>query len=146
MIRDMIAEDRAVFLEMAGKFYSSGAVDHAVDRSIYEASFDAAVGESPLIRAFMIEDGGRPVGFALVAFYFATEVAGLVVLIEDLYLDETCRGKGLGSKFMQFIEQEYPEAKRFHLEVAKDNTRAIDLYEKLGYKELGYVQMVKEVQ
>jgi len=43
------------------------------------------------------------------------------------------------------MEKEYPAAKRFHLEVAKENTRAIDLYKKLGYEVLGYVQMVKNI-
>jgi ribosomal protein S18 acetylase RimI-like enzyme len=46
---------------------------------------------------------------------------------------------------MQFMEQEYPSAKRFRLEVSKENTRAIELYRKLGYEVLEYVQMVKDV-
>jgi len=146
MIRDIKQEDRAIFLEMAEKFYSSPAVSHKIDRHIYETTFDAAISNPSLIRAFIIEDNGMPVGFALVSFYFATEAGGLAVVLEDLYLDETCRGKGLGSKFMQFIEQEYPSAKRFHLEVAKENTRAIDLYTKLGYEVLEYVQMIKEIR
>jgi len=41
--------------------------------------------------------------------------------------------------------KEYPAAKRFHLEVAEENTRAIGLYKKLGYEVLDYVQMVKNV-
>jgi ribosomal protein S18 acetylase RimI-like enzyme len=46
---------------------------------------------------------------------------------------------------MQFIEREYPSAKRFRLEVSKDNTRAVGLYRSLGYEVLEYVQMVKDV-
>jgi ribosomal protein S18 acetylase RimI-like enzyme len=46
---------------------------------------------------------------------------------------------------MQFMEDEYPSAKRFHLEVAEENTRAIELYKKLGYEILEYVQMIKEI-
>ena len=143
MIRDIRQEDKPVFLEMAKKFYSSKAVEHEIDRHIYETAFDTAVSNPSLIRAFIIEDNGISAGFAFVSFYFATEVGGLVVVLEDLYLDESCRGKGLGSKFIEFIEQEYPLAKRFHLEVAKENTRAIDLYRKLGYDVLEYVQMIK---
>jgi ribosomal protein S18 acetylase RimI-like enzyme len=79
------------------------------------------------------------------SFSFATEVGGLVVLLEDLYISEERRGKGLGHKFMQFIEQEYPLAKRFRLEVTKENTQAIDLYGKLGFEVLEYVQMVKNI-
>ena len=144
MIRDMTQEDKRVFLEMAEKFYSSKAVTHKVDRPIYETTFNTAMSKSPLLRALIVEDEEKPVGFGFLSFYYATEVGGLVVLLEDLYIDEAGRGKGLGSQFMQFVEQEYPSAKRFHLEVTKENKRAIDLYCKLGYKVLDYVQMVKE--
>jgi ribosomal protein S18 acetylase RimI-like enzyme len=145
MIRDITQEDRAVFLSMAQSFYSSDAVAHNVESHILEAVFDAAINKSPYIRALIIEDENNPVGFALLSFSFATEVGGMVVQLEDLYISDICRGKGLGSKFMAFMEQEYPSAKRFRLEVAKDNKGAIDLYGRLGYELLEYVQMVKDV-
>jgi len=145
MIRDIKQEDRAIFLKMAKTFYSSSAVSHDIDISILEKDFDTALVKSPYVRALIIENEGQAVGFALLAFTYSTEAGGLSVLLEDLYLDEICRGKGLGSKFMQFMEQEYPEAKRFRLEVTKNNTRAIELYEKLGYEVIEYVQMVKDI-
>ena len=145
MIRDMVREDKEAFMAMGREFYSSGAVAQGVDERIIETTFETAVSRPELLRAYMIEDGGKPVGFGLLSFYYATEVGGLVVVLEDLYLDKTCRGKGLGTKFLQFMEQGYPEAKRFHLEVTKENTRAIDLYKKQGYELLEYVQMVKDV-
>jgi len=145
MIRDITQEDKTEFLKMAAEFYSSKAVAHNVDRHILETIFNTAVNKSPFIRALIIADNGVPVGFALVSFSYATEVGGLAVLLEDLYISEACRGKGFGSETMQFLEQEYPLAKRFRLEVAKENKKAIDLYRKLGYAVLDYVQMVKDV-
>ncbi|MCL2868805.1 MAG: GNAT family N-acetyltransferase [Candidatus Bathyarchaeota archaeon] len=145
MIRDIAQEDKTVFLEMAEEFYSSKAVVHNVDRSVLETIFKVAVSNSPYFRALIIEDRGVSVGFALLSFSFATEVGGPVVLLEDLYIRDECRGKGLGCKFMQFMEHEYPLVKRFRLEVAKENKRAIDLYCKLGFEVLEYVQMVKNI-
>jgi len=138
-------EDKAVFMAMAKDFYSSKAVAHDIDVEIIETTFNTAINEPHQLRAFIIEDDGAPVGFALTSFYYATEVGGIVVLLEDIYLDETCRGKGFGSKFMEFMEKEFPTAKRFRLEVAEENTRAIGLYKKLGYEVLEYVQMVKDI-
>ena len=145
MIRDITQEDKTVFLEMMETFYSSDAVSHKVSRQILEAAFTAAVGKSPFLRALILEDNGIPVGFGLLSFSYSTEAGGLVVLLEDLYLSEACRGKGMGSKFMQFMEQEYPSAKRFRLEVTKENKKAISLYQKLGYKTLDYIQMAKDI-
>ena len=146
MIRDIRPEDKTVFLKMAEEFYSSTAVEHKIDRRLLEITFDAAIGKSPYVRALILEDDALPVGFALLSLSHATEVGGLSVLLEDLYISEVCRGKGLGSRFMQFMEQEYPEARRFRLEVAKENEKAIALYRRLGYRTLGYVQMVKDMQ
>jgi ribosomal protein S18 acetylase RimI-like enzyme len=145
MIRDIRQEDKRVFLEMTKKFYSSKAVAHNLDNHILETTFDTAVSKSPFIRALIIEDNETPVGFAVLTFSYATEVGGTVVLLEDLYVSETCRGKGVGSKFMQFMEHEYSSAKRFRLEVKKENKKAIELYCKLGYKILDYVQMIKDI-
>ena len=145
MIREINPDDKALFMEMAETFYSSKAVAHKVDSRVLETVFNTAVSKSPFIRALIIEDGELPVGFALLSFSYATEVGGLVVLLEDLYISEKCRGKGLGSKVMRFMEREYPLAKRFRLEVTKENEKAIDLYRRLGYRTLEYVQMVKDI-
>ena len=145
MIRDITPNDRSIFLEMTERLYSSNAVTHKVGSHIFEETFHAAVNNSPFIRAYIIEDDEKPVGYALLSFSFATEVGGLVVLLEDLYISDSCRGKGLGSQFMKFLEEEYPLVKRFRLEVTKENKKAMDLYSKLGYRVLDYVQMVKDI-
>ena len=145
MIRDFTMDDKGTFLEMAVRFYSSDAVSHHVGEDVLGATFDAAAGESPFIRGLMIEDEGRPVGFGLLAFSFATEIGGTVVLLEDLYIDDTCRGKGLGGAFFEYLWSEYPDAKRFRLEVTGTNIKAQQLYERLGFEVLPYVQMVKEI-
>ena len=145
MIRNMNNDDKAVFFEMMKDFYSSKAVTHNIDASVMEATFNAAINEPHLLRGFIIEDSGTPAGFALISFCYATEVGGLAVLLEDIYLSKACRGKGLGSKFIGYIEKEYPKAKRFYLEVTKENTRAIDLYKKHGYEIHEYVQMAKNI-
>ena len=145
MIREAVQEDRASFLAMAEEFYSSKAVAHNIDSRLIEATFDAALSKPHLVRVFIIENGMTPAGFAIVSFSYATEVGGLVVILEDLYIGNSCRGMGLGSEFMLFLEQEYQTAKRFRLEVRKENVKAIELYSRLGYSLLEYVQMVKDI-
>lgn len=144
-MRDLLPDDRKVFLSMVKSFYLSTAVAHNVDSRNFEKTFEAALSQSPFIRAFMIEDKGVPAGYAILSFTHSNEAGGMVVLIEELYISETCRGKGLGRKFFEFLEQEYPLAKRFRLEVRKTNKKAMALYDGLGYNVLDYVQMVKDI-
>lgn len=144
MIRDLRSDDRNAFLSMVKDFYSSDAVAHSVDPQNFEATFAAAMEKSPFLRALMMEEKGKPAGYALLSFTYSNEAGGLVVLIEEVYLSEACRGMGYGRKFFEFLEQEYPSAKRFRLEARKENENAIRLYQRLGYEVLDYLQMVKD--
>ncbi|NLV86039.1 MAG: GNAT family N-acetyltransferase [Clostridiales bacterium] len=145
MFRDLQERDKDVFLSMVKSFYSSEAVSSPVEPENFEATFKAAMDKSPFMRALMIEHEGKPVGYGLLSFTYSNEVGGMVVLAEELYITEAYRGKGYGREFFAFIEREYPKARRFRLEVMQGNTKAIRLYEKLGYKPLEYRQMVKNI-
>jgi ribosomal protein S18 acetylase RimI-like enzyme len=145
MIRDAVSEDKQVFLSMVGEFYSSSAVMKPIDPENFETTFAAAMNKSPFIRILMIENEEKPIGYALLSLTYSNEAGGIVVLIEEVQIDKAYRGGGHGSEFFRFLEQEYPDAQRFRLEVAADNTKAIDLYRRLGYRVFDYVQMVKDV-
>lgn len=143
-IRDMVPEDKDAFLSMVHMFYQSPAVEGAVDERHFETTFYAALSQSPYIRILMLEDRGQRVGYAQLSFTYSNEAGGLAVLIEELYISRACRGRGMGHAFFAFLEQEYPNAKRFRLEVHSDNVRAIRLYRSLGYSTLRYKQMIKD--
>ena len=64
--------------------------------------------------------------------------------LDELYFKPEYRGKGYGTQAFAWVEQEYPDAKRFRLEATYSNERAISLYRKLGYEELNYCQMIKD--
>ncbi|MEL7625209.1 MAG: GNAT family N-acetyltransferase [Clostridiales bacterium] len=144
MIRDLLPKDKELFIAMAKEFYASAAVAHNVDVRNFAITFNAAMANSPFIRALIIEAEQKPAGYALLSFTYSNEAGGMVVLIEELYINKALRGKGLASEFFNFLEQEYPLAKRFRLEVRQDNKKAISLYQKLGYQSLDYVQMIKD--
>jgi len=145
MFRNLQSRDRDIFLSMARDFYLSSAVAHKVDFKNFEITFAAATDQSPFMRVLIIEDQEKPVGYALLSFTYSNEAGGMVVLIEELYISEACRGNGYGRRFFEFLEKEYPSAKRFRLEVRKDNEGAIRLYKRLGYNILDYQQMVKDI-
>ncbi len=146
MIRDVKQTDKEIFLKMMKEFYSSPAVDHEVNPQNFETTFEAAMNKSPFMRALILEVEGEAAGFGLLSFTYSNEAGGMVVLIEELYINEAHRSQGLGKKYFEFVEKEYPSAKRFRLEVMQDNRKAIDLYKRIGYDILEYTQMIRDFE
>ncbi len=142
-IRDFTHTDQETFCRLAQEFYSGGAVLHHVDPANFAATFAQCLCQSPLVRGLLLEHEGQLAGYALLGFTHSNEAGGLVVLLEELYILPALRGAGLGQQFFAWVENEYPEAARLRLEVAPENEGAIRLYERLGFRPLGYLQMIK---
>ena len=141
--RDITAADREIVIPMVVDFYHTDAVDHEVPAEIMERSFAAAADPAePLLRGVLVCDGEEVVGYVYMTFCYSAEVGGRCVFIEEIFLKEEHRGKGYGKQIMAWMETEYPEVRRFRLEVTQVNKSAIALYEGSGYQYLRYDQMV----
>ena len=66
-------------------------------------------------------------------------------MFEELYLSEHTRGKGYGSQFINAMFEKFKGARRFRLEVTKENKDALRLYKRLGFDYIGYDQMIKDI-
>jgi ribosomal protein S18 acetylase RimI-like enzyme len=68
---------------------------------------------------------------------FSTFAAQPAINIHDLFVQKAYRGKGVGRKLMNAIIEEARQRKcsRLTLEVRKDNCRAQQLYQSLGFDE-----------
>ena len=141
--RDITSADRDIVIPMVVDFYHADAVDHEVPVEIMERAFAAAADPAePLLRGVLVCDGEDVVGYVYLTFCYSAEVGGRCLFIEEIFLKEQFRGRGYGREIMVWMEGEYPEFRRFRLEVTQVNQQAIRLYEKSGYKYLRYDQMV----
>ena len=145
-IREFTQQDKAAYLSMATAFYQSDAVSHPIPEAHFIRTFALCTEHSPYVRGLMLEDKGAPAGFALLALTHSNEAGGLVVWLEELYVLPEHRGKGFGKALFAFVEAEYKgTAVRYRLEVAKTNEGALRMYRALGYEEMPYLPMVKDI-
>ncbi len=137
-IRKLSLCDRDEYLRMVKDFYSSPAVLENISEENIRNSFDEFLSDSPYGDAFIFELGGRCAGYGVLAYTYSQEAGGKVVWIEEIYIKEDYRGRGLGSEFINFVLSDIP-AKRYRLETEPDNEKAAKLYRKLGFEHFEYV-------
>jgi len=93
-------------------------------------------GRRPYAEALHAEDDGKPVGFALFFHNYSTFLAQPGLYLEDLYVPESHRGKGIGKSLLVQLAKIAVERNCGRLEwaVLDWNVDAIGFYEKLGAK------------
>ena len=82
------------------------------------------------------EENSKPVGFALYFFNFSTFLGKHGLYLEDLYVEEDCRGKGYGKKLLLHLVKIAKEKNcgRMEWSVLDWNEPSIKFYESLGAK------------
>ena len=141
-IRPMQQKDREVVAEMMRIFYASPAVLSNGSEEIFAADIENCINDNPYLEGYVFEAGEQLLGYGMVAKSFSTEFGMPCMWIEDVYIRENARGQGLGSRFLQFVGEKYPNAV-LRLEVEEENQRAVHVYRKCGFEELPYMEMKK---
>jgi GNAT superfamily N-acetyltransferase len=102
----------------------------ATEESLRECLF----GPNPAARALLITVDEKPVGYATYFFTFASMSGRRGLWLDDLFIDEPFRGKGIGKAFMQFMHEIAitNNCARFEWMVIDWNKPAIGFYEGLG--------------
>jgi len=90
-------------------------------------------GTNPRFRALIAEWDRTPAGYAVFWGYYSTW-AGRGMFLEDLFVREAFRGKGIGKSLMAAVARIAVEEQCYgmHWEVLDWNQKAIDLYTALG--------------
>ncbi len=144
IIRKMEKKDKSQVIDMMGVFYASPAVLSNGSAEIFRADVEHCVSDCPYLEGYVFEQQGQLLGYAMVAKSFSTEFGKPCIWIEDLYIKDEYRGQGIGTNFLQFIEEQYPDSV-YRLEVEAENERAVKVYRACGFEVLPYMEMKKEV-
>ena len=88
----------------------------------------------PMLAIWMIGPKMAPVGYVCVSFGWSIELGGMDAMIDELWIREKVRGRGMGTEALEALKAALGEAgvKALHLEGLGDG--ATRLYERAGFR------------
>jgi GNAT superfamily N-acetyltransferase len=146
MIRKFVPEDREDYISFSTEFYNSSAVDKPVPREHFEQGFDEMMRSDVYVQGYMLVCDGNNVGYCVTMKTYSVEAGGITIWIDELFVLEEYRSKGLGRELFKYIEENGDKKlRRIRLEVELENGRAISLYKKMGFEPAPYDGMWKTI-
>jgi GNAT superfamily N-acetyltransferase len=99
-IRPATPRDAALIFALVGELAQFEQLAHELEST--EAMFQAAMfSDQPRVFAEIAEIGGAPAGFSLWFYTFSSFIARHGIWIEDLYVRENFRGRGIGAALLR---------------------------------------------
>lgn len=91
---------------------------------------------SPHGAAYLVGPRQGPVGYIIVSFGYSVEMGGIDSFIDEFYIRENVRGRGMGGEVLRALMPALADhgVVALHLEVGRDNLDAARLYTRLGFE------------
>lgn len=106
------------------------------DEAARRAAIEPLLDGTPLGVVYLIGPRRSPVGYMVVSFGWSVELGGVDGIIDEFFIREAVRGRGMGSEVLNALLPALAEhgVVGLSLEVDLENTRAQALYGRAGFK------------
>ena len=109
--------------------------NYPIDLDISKKLFQEFIADEKLGQAYLIyhsndEKVSEVVGYLILTYIFSFEYQGRIAFLDELYIKETYRGKGIGKQAINFIKEQaaLTNVKLIYLELENHNENAQKLY------------------
>jgi diamine N-acetyltransferase len=128
-------DDAATLLVFMREYYAFDG--HGFEEAKSRVALNALLRDPSLGRVWLILDGEVSVGYIAICFGYSLEWLGRDAFVDEFYLREDYRGRGWGRRTMEFVEEaaRVEGIRTLHLEVVRQNVRALEVYRKMGFRE-----------
>ncbi|HCF29262.1 MAG TPA: GNAT family N-acetyltransferase [Cyanobacteria bacterium UBA11049] len=135
--------DMEILMEFIREFCE---VDHhPFDDFSVRVALTKIVSDDSLGRVWLIQRNSEAIGYIVLTFGYSLEYRGREAVIDEIYIRESHRGRGIGKRAIEFVEEVSPslEIKALHLEVERENIAAQYFYRKVGFEDQDSYLMTK---
>jgi len=104
--------------------------NYPIDLETSKKLFHEFITDENLGKCWLIYYDGEIVGYVILTYIFSFEYQGRIAFLDELYIKEIYRSKGIGSKTITFITNQAKllNVKLIYLEVEPHNENAQKLY------------------
>jgi ribosomal protein S18 acetylase RimI-like enzyme len=122
-------------LELMERFYAEERYPFDLEKA--RGALESFLANPSLGRAWLFKDGGAAVGYFVLTLGFSLEYGGRDAFVDELFVATSHRGRGLGRRALEVIDEACRElgVRALHLEVENDNVPAAELYRKNGFED-----------
>ena len=127
--------DSETVAELILNLYREDPSDKPMTPEKIQRTFDSLTHHPDRGNIIVLKQQDEIVGYSILSNFWSNEFGGNLLVIDELYVRENFRGKGIGTNFIKYIiENKFNNAVALQLEATPDNVRARKLYESLGFK------------
>jgi GNAT superfamily N-acetyltransferase len=145
-IRRARPADAATLLKLIRAYYRFDRITFRM-RPIAQA-LARMLNDRRLGRVWIFFDGAKAIGYAVLAYNFDLEFGGLQGLVTDLFVHQDYRGRGLGKRALDLVDDYCRTAgiNTVELQVVEHNQSAHAFYRTIGFTQLDRVVMTRKVK
>jgi len=98
-------------------------------------------------KCWLIKITDENAGYIVITFGFSIEYNGRDIFIDEFFINEPYRNKGIGKAALNFVSEYAAEnnIKAVHLEVKEKHSQAAALYEREGFEKHNSIFMTKVI-
>lgn len=134
-MRQASRADISLLVDLMADFYAEGG--YQLERERASNAFDALIANPRLGFAWIIESEGCDVGHVVITLRYAMEYGGLIACLDDLYVKQDWRNRGLSGAALREIKHfcEAAGIRAMTVEVGFSNGPAQSVYRRAGFTE-----------
>lgn len=135
--------DQPLIIPFMEKFYQLD--NYPFDPELQEKALADLIAAPGLGEVWLIRERETTIGYLVVCLGYSLEYRGRDAFIDEIFIEESYRNRGIGRQAMEFIDQRCLAlgVKVLHLEVEKDKENAQALYRKSGFADRGRYLLTK---